>query len=1028
MPLRPPRAPALPPPSRAIGAFVVLMVVALGAALWVGTRLLQDHRDEALVAPTLVIALLLLSLALVGLAGLLLVRSAARAHEQLLVSEDRLRSLSDHSLDVIAIVGPDRVISYVNAAIERVLGRPREVYHGRDLLDWTHPDDQPVASAVLRQALDDPGRPYSIELRIAHADGSWRLLELRARAHLETPGIDGLIVNARDITHRKQTEQALHDRIRHAQLTRELSRALATTHGDIADALQECASILAAHFRAALVAFWTFEPEEERLVLRACAGRDWLCRDVPKRVAPGDGVIGRVASEQRPVLHLGDSRSAPGHEVGASHGEALPASIVGALTCPLLVEGRLAGVVRVLSFEAVSVQNVEALSTATSWIAAGIERVRAEAALRLSEEKFRQLTAAIDEVFWIYSLSSASMIYASSAYERIWGRPVEYALAGTAAWLDTIHPDDRDRVRAVWEARPVAEYEIEYRVVRADGDIRWILDRAYPVEDAHGVPFRLAGIAQDITDRKLAEQRIAIERAYFATLFNAAPIAIVVHDEAARVQLVNNEFERLFGYESSEIVGRDLNALIVPPEQRADGQELTATVAAGARVAHERRRIRKDGTAVDVALVGCPLEIPGGGSVIFAMYLDIGERRRAEQEQARLAEQLRHSQKMEAIGRLAGGVAHDFNNLLTVIVGQTQMLLEKADPTSEAWDELEEVRRATERASGLTRQLLAFSRRQILQPVPLDLNGVIVDMERMLRRLIRAEIAFTTHLASRLWTVRADPGQVQQVLLNLVVNARDAMPDGGRLTIETANRRLTAEQALELDDALAAGEYAVLTVRDSGLGMDAQTAARAFEPFYTTKEPGKGTGLGLATVYGIVRQSGGGVSVRSEPGSGTSIRIYLPRSRERPQPPAVTSDVLPRARRCARVLVAEDEDGVRRVILTVLRKEGFDVIEARDGAHALAAVAAAREPIDLLVTDVVMPGMSGRELAERLRGEMPDLPVLFVSGYTEDEVIRGGVSGSNTDFLEKPFRPAILLQRVAQLLVDGEDAVTAGKE
>lgn len=489
---------AMPPPMRAMTAFIVLMTLAILAALFVGGRFLfAIDADPGLMLWS--VGLVLLFIAAFGWAGLLLVRNVARTHQRTKLAEERLRSLSDHALDLIAIVDGERRVSYINAAVDHALGRPAAAYHGRDLLEWVHPDDQPVAVAALRQATEDPGRAHAVETRIAHADSSWCTFEMRVRAHFDTDGVNGIIINARDITHRKRTEHELHERIRHAQLTRELARALAGAGKGVTQVLEDCATVMAAHFEAAIVAFWTWERDEQQLVLRATAGREWLRRETPQCVALTDGVVGRVARERRPVLHLGESRN-PGTREGLSPaGEMLPTEIVAALTYPLLVEGRLAGVVRLLSFEPVPVQHVEAVSNASNWIAAGIERARIEAALRSSEEKFRQLVDTIEEVFWIYSLTTDSMVYVSPAYETIWGRPLPYALRGTEAWLETIHADDRGRVAQIWAERgageSTGEYAIEYRVTRPDGEVRWIQDIGYPVLDESGQPFRLAGVA-----------------------------------------------------------------------------------------------------------------------------------------------------------------------------------------------------------------------------------------------------------------------------------------------------------------------------------------------------------------------------------------------------------------------------------------------------------------------------------------------------------------------------------------------------
>lgn len=370
---------------------------------------------------------------------------------------------------------------------------------------------------------------------------------------------------------------------------------------------------------------------------------------------------------------------------------------------------------------------------------------------------------------------------------------------------------------------------------------------------------------------------------------------------------------------------------------------------------------------------------------------------------------------MEAVGRLAGGVAHDFNNLLTAISGHAQILLEDLPADDPARADIEEISRAADRAADLTRQLLAFSRKQMLRPQVLDPNALIGEIQKMLRRLIGEDIELITRLAPDLGAVRADPGQLEQVIMNLAVNARDAMPTGGRLLIETRNVELGEDDARRLAP-LQPGPHVVLIVSDTGAGMDESTRERIFEPFFTTKEKGKGTGLGLSTVYGIVQQSGGHIWVYSEPGQGTTFKIYLPRVDARPEAAPAPSDADGAHNGREVVLLVEDEDAVRSLARRILEKRGYTVLTARTGPEALRIAERHDGPIHLILTDVVMPEMSGRELAERIAPTRPDARTLFMSGYTEDDVLRRGVLNEGAAFLEKPFTPSALAQKVREVL------------
>ena len=537
---------------------------------------------------------------------------------------------------------------------------------------------------------------------------------------------------------------------------------------------------------------------------------------------------------------------------------------------------------------------------------------------------------------------------------------------------------------------------------------------------AHGAPGGgvefISTLGRDISEQKAAEAALRRSEEHFRSLIENALDIITVVDADGGIVFESPSVRRVLGFEPAELVGEPYLGLIHPEDEPLAREAIQAAITSGTLVGHPfeaRFRHREGDWRLLESVCENLLDDPAVAGVVVNSR-DITERREAEEELHESREQLLQAQKMEAVGRLAGGVAHDFNNLLTAIKGFTELLLLDLDRRDPRYPFAYEIQAAANRAASLTRQLLAFSRKQVLQPRVFDLNASVADMEKMLRRLIGEDVELVTRRDPRLARIRADPGQVEQIILNLVVNARDAMPAGGRIDVITENETLTVEQAQRQGE-IAAGEYAVLAVRDSGGGMSREVQRRIFEPFFTTKEQGRGTGLGLSTVYGIVQQSGGFVTVESAPGEGAEFRVHLPAVEDEGAPTEASPARLP-TEGTETVLLVEDENAVRVLVRRVLDRMGYTVLEAEDGPGALRVMEQRGAPVDLLLTDVIMPGMSGRQLADRLLEAQPDLKVLFMSGYTDEAISQHGVLAEGVSFLEKPFTPDLLLQRVREVL------------
>jgi len=623
------------------------------------------------------------------------------------------------------------------------------------------------------------------------------------------------------------------------------------------------------------------------------------------------------------------------------------------------------------------------------------QRKRAEGELRRSEARLAAAQAMAHVGDWSWDIINDEFTWSAEMF-RIYGISAQEFDRKPASVAKLIHPDDawlREKsVRDLLAGKSVDPFE--YRIIRPDGQERAVQVLGGAVEHDDGVPIRISGVVLDVTERKRAEERF-----YKAFHASPEPITIATASEGRYID-VNETFLRVTGYRREEVIGR--TSLEIKFWEGSERERLVERLNQGGSVRDLEITFRTKSGEPRTALDSAELVDIAGQKCILAIFKDITEQRSLEK-------QLRQAQKMEAIGQLSGGIAHDFNNLLSVIIGYSEVLeesLPKGDPLHK---NCEQISKAGKSAASLTRQLLAFSRQQVLEPKVLDLNTVALHVEKMLRRLIGEHIELTTALSPTLGRVKADQGQIEQVIINLAVNARDAMPNGGKLTIETADIDVDQDY-VHRHPLHVPGPYVLLTVSDTGVGMDAETQARIFEPFFTTKEMGKGTGLGLATVYGVVKQSGGFIWVYSELGHGTTFKIYLPRTAEKmgAERPSSTRSL----RGTETILLVEDEEALRDFTATVLKQSGYTVLEAERPDKAIGIVSQHQGQIHLLLTDVIMPGMNGRTLAGNLVAVRPEIRVVYMSGYTG--FTHPGLLDSNVILLQKPFTREALLHKVRE--------------
>ena len=926
-------------------------------------------------------------------------------------SFERFHDLVEGIAAVVWESDPDRSLyAYVSRHAERLLGFPVSMWTTQPhfWVERIHPDDRARTVLNGRRAAAE-GRDHELEYRILGDDG--RVIWVRDIVQV-LRSRDGRPMMLRgvitDVTARKRAEEALTVRARQQAAVAEMSHR-AITHVDCGALLADTADLVAVALGVPMVEVLEVTQDGSALHVTAGVGMDGRVGRVAISTAATNQASWAWRSDQAVIADDLDSEARFGPEPSLiAQGARSGISVV------IPGKKRAFGVLSAYARHRRSFasHDLHFLQAIAHLVAAALERLIANEELARSERRFN-LLAAIAPVGILQTDAAGRCTYVNERWRELVGfTPVT---TKRLDWVRAVHPLDRRRVRSIW-ARAVRQstpFTVESRLVRLDGTTLWGLLQAEPERRVDGEVVGWVGTVTDISDLKRAEEALHESQRKIATLMADLPGMAYRcrNDRAWTMELVSDGCRELTGYDPADLIDNrtiSFSDLILPDDRDLVWKEVQSAIESRApyrlsyRICDAAENIHwvwEQGRAVY-----------GDDDVLVALegfITDISERKTLE-------EQLRQSQKLEAVGRLAGGIAHDFNNLLTAILGFAVLVMGQLGEGHPLWRKVSEIKRAAERAASLTSQLLAFSRSQILQPRVLDVYSVVSDMDQMLRRLIGEDVDLVTVRGPVPGRVRADRGQLEQVIVNLAINARDSMPEGGRLELEVYVLDV-ATGSREHMGGLAASSWVVLSVRDTGVGMDVETQSRIFEPFFTTKEKSKGTGLGLATVYGIVKQSGGEIRVESAPGEGARFDVLLPRVDDEVEPARKRQDE-EAEHGTETVLLVEDEDMVRELALRALEMHGYRVMETGRPEDALAMLRDFEGTIHIMVTDVVMPVMSGGALAQHAATLRPHMRVLFMSGYTDDAIVHHGVNDRRHAFLQKPFTPSDLARKVRGVL------------
>ncbi len=914
-------------------------------------------------------------------------------------TENRFRAFVEQSSDMLSLLDERGTIIYQSKSIVHHLGYEPEETIGVSSFEFVHPEDLETAVAGFRLGLEDASEGEAITVRLRHKSGCWKSFEAVSSPYIHQGRQAGLLASFRYVGGRFEAELELRrSEERYRRLfERNLAGVFTSQSGRLIDCNDSFAHIFGYKSREQMIAAGDFDPyysPQQRAEYIAKLKKERTLTNVEFRLRRRDGSEVWVLEN----IMLEDE----GHE-----------AILGTLIdiTERKRSERLQSALYSISDCVNSVVDLEQLYPALHKIVGELMYAN-NLYIALLDESGEKLHFPyfVDENN--RPPTSRKLGKGLTEYVLRTGRPLLADFAKIRELENQSEIDAIGRTCVDWLGVPLRQGNKVFGVIAL---------QSYNTNIQHSVHDRdiLTYVSQHISValmRKQQQEALRASEARHRSLVESAVYGMYRSSLDGKFLDVNPALVKMLGYSSAE----ELMAVDMARDIYLDSEQRAAVIHAyresGCLESCELLWKRKDGRSIIVRLSGNVFKSEQGETLGFEMIAeDVSERRALE-------EQLRQSQKMEAVGRLAGGIAHDFNNLLTVIKGYSELMLDELDSADPLRTEIDEIKKAADRAAALTRQLLAFSRQQVLAPKILDLNSVVGNMDKLLRRLLGEDIDLFTVLEPGLARVKADPGQVEQVIMNLAVNARDAMPNGGKLTIETATVELD-ENYIRDHASVQAGAYVMVAVTDTGTGMTDKVKSRIFEPFFTTKEIGKGTGLGLSTVYGIIKQSCGYIWVYSEVGIGSTFKVYLPAVDAPAEVPA--SAPQPSVGRGSEtVLLVEDEDGVRALMRQVLHKHGYNVLESRHGGEALLMCERHSGKIDLLLTDVVLEQMSGRELAERLLKVRPTMKVLYVSGYADDAIVHHGVLNAGVAFLQKPFTTEGLARKIRYVL-DGSARATS---